>query len=264
MSFFSKGKKRIKKLNAAYIRRKCGFTAICFREITSTNAILKEYALQNAPEWTAVIAESQTEGKGRGDHSFYSPLGSGIYISILLRPKNKRLNPADITAAAGVAACEAIESLSERGCAIKWMNDVFIEGRKVAGILAESAVWEGERFVVVGAGFNLTTPEGGYPEEIAGTAASILGEDNRPFLREKMAIAFFAKLQEMMKAPSDEVFRAYKERLFLIGKTVLWQGREVRVSGLASDYRLEITTEDGEKQFLDSGEVSLSSKSFAE
>ena len=256
MFFFSKNKK--KKLNIPYIQRKCGITAICFREVTSTNAILKEYAKQGAPAFTAVIAESQTAGKGRGDHSFFSPQGSGIYISILLRTKNRAFKPADITAAAGVAACEAIESLSDKACSIKWMNDVFIDGKKVCGILAESGADGEDRFVVVGAGFNVNTPESGFPEEIAQIADSIFGEKAIPSAREKLAVAFFRKLDTMMRASSAELYRAYRERLFILGKTVIYEGREAVVSDLAFDFRLELTFSDGEKQYLDSGEISLS------
>ena len=257
MFFFSKNKKP--KLNVPMIQKKCGVTAICLKEVTSTNDILKEYVKQGAPVWTAVIAESQTKGKGRGDHTFFSPAGSGIYMSVLLKPKGKTFKPADITAAAGVAACEAIESIADTECAIKWMNDVFIDGKKVCGILAESTVLFDERFVVVGAGFNVNTPEGDFPEEIISTAGSILGDKVMPYAREKLVIAFFQKLDAMMRASSSELYRAYRDRLFIRGKKVVYEGKEAVVTDLAYDFRLELTMADGEKIYLDSGEISLSS-----
>lgn len=257
MHFFSKNKKP--KLNVPLIQRKCGVTAICLKEVTSTNDILKEYVKQGAPTWTAVIAESQTGGKGRGDHTFFSPQGSGIYMSVLLKPKSKSFKPADITAAAGVAACEAIESIADTECSIKWMNDVFIDGKKVCGILAESTQVFDERFVVVGAGFNINTPEGGFPDEIASTAGSILGDQVLSSAREKLVIAFFQKLDALLRASSSELYRAYRDRLFVLGKKVVYQGREAVVSDLAYDFRLELTMKDGERIYLDSGEISLSS-----
>ena len=257
MFFFSKNKKP--KLNVSLIQRKCGVTAICLKEVGSTNDILKEYAKQGAPAFTAVIAESQTGGKGRGDHTFFSPQGSGIYMSVLLKPKGKTFKPADITAAAGVAACEAIESVVDTECMIKWMNDVFIDGKKVCGILAESTTVFDERFVIVGAGFNINTPEGGFPEEIAGIAGSILGDKTVASIREKLVIAFFKKLDAMTRASSSELYRAYKDRLFILGRNVVYEEKTAVVSDLAYDFRLELTMENGEKKYLDSGEISLSS-----
>ena len=259
MFFFSKNKKP--KLNVPLIQRKCGVTAICLKEVTSTNDILKEYAKQGAPTFTAVIAESQTGGRGRGDHHFYSPHGSGIYMSVLLKPKGKSFKPADITAAAGVAACEAIESVVDTDCRIKWMNDVLIEGKKVCGILAESTTVFDERFVIVGAGFNINTPEGGFPEDISDIAGSILQDRSVSGVREKLVIAFFRKLDAMTRASSSELYRAYKDRLFVLGQTVIYEGQKAVVTDLLYDFRLEITLENGEKKQLDSGEISLPSLS---
>ena len=174
-------KKRTPKLNASYIRQKCGLSSVIFRTVTSTNAILKEYARQDAPAFTVVVAEEQTEGRGRGDHTFFSPLGTGVYMSVLLRYENRSFRPADITAAAGVAACEAIEKITPHECRIKWMNDVYVDGKKVAGILAEAgSVEKGGytkgSFVVVGVGFNVTIPEGGFPDEIRDRAGALFSE----------------------------------------------------------------------------------------
>ena len=256
MFFFSKNKKQ--KLNIPLIQRKCGITAICLKEVTSTNEILKEYAKQGAPAFTCVVAEHQTAGKGRGDHSFYSPQGSGIYMSVLLKPKAKGFKPADITAAAGVAACEAIESIADADCRIKWMNDIYIDGKKVCGILAESTTVMEERYVVVGAGFNITTPEGGFPDDISHIAGSILGEKTLSSAREKLVIAFFQKLDSTMRMSSNELYRAYRDRLFIIGQKVTYEGRSALVSDLAYDFRLELTFDNGDKKYLDSGEISLS------
>lgn len=249
--------KKIKKINTGYIQRSCGITACVFEEVTSTNAILKEYARQGAPEWTLVVADSQTEGRGRGDHTFFSPKGSGVYISLLLRPKSRVFSPADITAAAGVAACEAVESLSDRKAQIKWMNDIFCDGKKVAGILAESVLVGNDCFVVVGIGFNLTTPDGGFPEELADKADSIFGERPIRDLREKMTVAFFRQFEKRYRR-SEGVYRAYRDRLFVLGCAVTYEGKSAVVTDLASDYRLELTLESGEKVYLNSGEISLS------
>lgn len=260
---FHFSKKKTPKLNASYIRQKCGQSTVVFRSVTSTNAILKEYARQDAPDYTVVVAESQTAGRGRGEHSFFSPLGTGVYLSVLLRFGERSPRPADITAAAGVAACEAIESLSDRDCRIKWMNDIYIDGKKVAGILAESGRSDADSYmrgayVVVGVGFNLTLPEGNFPLEFRDRAGVIFEGKTPSYAREKLVNAFVSSLRRILSRDSFSLYGAYRDRLFILGRRVVYGGREATVSELASDFRLQLTFDDGSVVLLDSGEVSLS------
>lgn len=255
-------KKKTPALNASYIRQKCGQSTVVFRAVTSTNAILKEYARQDAPDHTVVVAEAQTEGRGRGEHSFFSPLGTGVYLSVLLRYGEKSFRPADITAAAGVAACEAIESISDRECKIKWMNDVYIEGKKVAGILAESGRSDGNSYqkgayVVVGVGFNLTHPEGDFPLEFRDRAGVIFDGTAPSLAREKLVNAFVTSLRRILSRDSFSLYGAYRDRLFILEERVEYGGRVATVSELLSDFRLQLTFDDGSVALLDSGEVSL-------
>lgn len=259
LTFF---KKRIPKLNTSYIQRKCGITATCFRKATSTNAILKEYVRQDAPHGTVVVAEEQTEGRGRGEHTFFSPLGSGVYLSILLRFEKKSFRPADITAAAGVAACETIEKMTDRECRIKWMNDVYIDGKKVAGILAESGsapsgAYSKGKYVIVGIGFNVSEPEGGFPDEIRDRAGAVFTEKVPRYAREELAVHFYDRLMKLIDKESATVYGAYRDRLFVLGKHVIYEGQNATVTDLLPDYRLALTMEDGTVRFLDSGEISL-------
>lgn len=254
--FFGK-KKRIPPLDAPRIQRHCGLTAAVYRQVDSTNEIAKAFARQGAPAYTTVVAASQTAGKGRGDHSFFSPEGTGVYISVILRPTVMPLNPAEVTAAAGVAAAETVEALSQKKAAIKWMNDIYLDGKKVAGILAESSFTREGPFIVVGVGFNLTDPEEGFPEEFACRAASVFGDAKIGDSRERAVITFFRKLESRMRSAEEDTYRAYRKRLFILGRRVEWQGREAAVTDLDGEYRLELTFDDGEKRLLDSGEVSL-------
>lgn len=245
------------KLNRNLIFRQCGITTLCFDELPSTNTLLKEYAKQGAPEYTAVIAAQQSAGRGRKDHAFFSPNGTGVYISILLRPPKRDFSPASVTATAGVAACEAIERVSDRTAEIKWVNDVFCSGKKVCGILTESSFFDDELFVVVGAGFNVLVPEGGFPNEIADTAGAIFDERKVGFLREKLAGAFYSKLKELKRLPPGVIYERYKSRLFVLGRNVSVEGRPAKVTGIDRDYRLEVVYEDGSSDSLYSGEISL-------
>ena len=246
----------MQKLSTSYIQRHCGPTACVFEELPSTNAILKEYAKQGAPTHTMVVAAAQSAGRGRGEHTFYSPAGTGIYFSILLRPP-RGFCPADITATAAVAACEAIEQLAGVDAEIKWLNDIYVHGKKVAGILAE-CFFEGEQPVVIlGVGVNLLPPAGGFPPEIAARAGAVLESSKQRFLREQTVILFFQKLEKHLRHAGG-VYALYRQRLFLLGKRVCFAGQTATVRDLLPDFRLELELADGTCKRLDSGEVSLS------
>ncbi len=108
--------------------------------VDSTNTLARQAASNGASEGTVVIAGEQTAGKGRLGRSFFSPGDTGLYMSVVLRPKISAEKAVTVTAAAAVAAAEAIEILSDRQAVIKWVNDVFVDGRKVCGILTEASL----------------------------------------------------------------------------------------------------------------------------
>ena len=202
-----------------------------------------------------VVAAAQSAGRGRGDHTFYSPAGTGIYFSILLRPA-RGFSPADITATAALAACEAIEQLADVNAEIKWLNDIYVKGKKVAGILAECIFVGDVPAVILGIGVNLLPPAEGFPPEIATRAGAVMEKSKQRFLREQMAIFFFQKLEKRLRNTAD-VYAAYRQRLFVLGKRVTFGGVPATVRDLLPDFRLEIELENGEIRRLDSGEISL-------
>lgn len=128
--------------------------------------MLREKANEEIPEGYVIIANGQTEGRGRRGRSFYSPVDTGIYLSILLRPKEIATNElTNLTSMAAVAACETIEEVSGQTPGIKWVNDIYIDGRKVSGILTEASISMENgsvEYVVVGIGFNVYLPEDGF------------------------------------------------------------------------------------------------------
>jgi BirA family biotin operon repressor/biotin-[acetyl-CoA-carboxylase] ligase len=226
-----------------------------FEEIPSTNAVIKEYAKQGAPTFTMAVAAAQSAGRGRGDHTFFSPKGTGVYLSILLRPACG-FAPADVTATAAVAACNAIQAVCGVYAEIKWLNDIYVGGKKVAGILAECVITDKAPAVVLGFGVNLLPPKGGFPPEIAARAGAVLEKSRMRFLRERMAIAFFGEFEKLYRNGTN-VYAAYRERSFLLGKRVIFAGQEATVRDLLPDFRLELEMSNGETRRLDSGEVSL-------
>lgn len=237
-----------------------------FPVLSSTNTVLKTMAAEDAPAGTAVLAAEQTAGRGRLGRSFFSPPAGGLYLSLLLRPD---LSPADaprLTSCAAVAVAEAVEELSGRATGIKWVNDVYMDRRKICGILTEAGMdLETSRvsYVVVGIGINLRTPEGGFPEEIRNIAGAAFDGLSVPDLRNRLAALVLDKLTDYASDPfSDTLFESYQARSLVPGRriTVLAPGREpvpAEALCLNRDYSLCVRFPDGTKKDLSSGEVSI-------
>ena len=129
------------------------------KRVDSTNAEARRRALEGAPEGTVIVAEEQWAGRGRPGKRFFSPAGSGVYLSVVLKPRISADQGQLITCAAAVAGARAIERMTGQDALIKWVNDIYMDGRKVAGILTEGVVdMESGRFehAVMGIGVNNT------------------------------------------------------------------------------------------------------------
>lgn len=237
-----------------------------YNRVGSTNTLLKAWAEDGCPEGTVAVAEEQTAGRGRRGRSFYSPPGSGLYLSILLRPRESAEAALPITTAAAVAAAEAIEALSGRETQIKWVNDVLLDGKKVCGILTEASLdveSGGLNYAIVGVGINALPPVGGFPEELREIAASVFERFDRPDLRCRLAAALLDRFFHHYRTlNSDECFAAYQRRCLVLGRrvTVLRGGTAVadaEVLSLERDYSLRVRYDDGTEELLNSGEVSV-------
>ena len=144
-----------------------------FQEIASTNSHLRELAEAGAPQGTVVVAESQTQGRGRLGRRWESPAFANLYLSILLRPKLAPAHAAQITLIAAVALADVVDTYAPGRAAIKWPNDILIGGKKLAGILTEASC-DAERvhYVILGIGVNLNYPVAAMPDEIRQRATS--------------------------------------------------------------------------------------------
>ena len=139
-----------------------GLTVQFREEVTSTNTLLRQQAEEGAPEGTVLVAARQTAGRGRRDRSFFSPADTGLYLSILLRPKLAPQEALYLTTCAAAAVALALEEFDLRP-QIKWVNDLFLEGKKVCGILTEGAIdpeTMGLRYAILGIGVNLFPRKG--------------------------------------------------------------------------------------------------------
>ena len=227
-----------------------------FKTVPSTNLVAKDYFERGEKEGI-FIAEKQTAGKGRLGRSFFSPAGSGLYISFLLRPS---VAPEDIyllTTTAAVAVCETIELFSGREASIKWVNDVLVADKKVCGILTEGAFDRGElSYAVVGIGINLFPPKEGFPEELESKAGTV-------FTAEKdCKEAFIADLiTRFLRLLTEDCYDRYVMRSVIRGRTIgiTWNGetKEAVVLGLDEKCRLLIRFSDGTQKLIDCGEVSV-------
>lgn len=232
-------------------------------ETPSTNQTLKQLALaEPLPQGSLVLADTQTAGRGRRDHTFYSPAGTGLYLSILLRPHQTLENSLTLTAAAAVAVCRAVRRLYRLEPEIKWVNDLFLHGKKVGGILTE-AVTDFETghmdFVVIGIGLNLFPPRGGFPDEIASLAGSLQDFKEEPLAHGRCRLAAEI-VNEMLRCLTDDSVMAEYARLNLLpGHRVrILQGdtqREALALAITPEGRLLVENEDGSREALLYGEV---------
>lgn len=234
--------------------------------IGSTNTALKELANRGEPEGLALVAGQQTEGRGRMGRSFYSPAGSGVYLSLLLRPKLAAAEGTRITACAAVAAAEVLEELSGRPIGIKWVNDLLLDGKKICGILTEASVdceSGSMNYVIVGLGVNAIAPEGGFPPELREVAGALFTERRLPELRCQIAAGILDRLWALCAGlPDADPFEAYRARSLVLGADVelLRPGQEpvpATVLSLERDYGLQVKLPDGSICKVQSGEVRI-------
>jgi BirA family biotin operon repressor/biotin-[acetyl-CoA-carboxylase] ligase len=228
--------------------------------LVSTSDRLKVLARGGAPEWTAVLADEQTGGRGREGRTWASPPG-GLYLSVLLRPRFAQVGLLPL--AAGVAVAEAA---SEMGVAteLKWPNDVLASGRKLAGILAEAASGpSGVEWVVLGLGVNVSLDRSSVPAEIAEALTSLAAEGARPRPVPEVAasvLACLAARYDALRSDAGAVLSAWRAR------AAPWEGRVVdvrtadgvvrgRMREVDEDGALVLELEAGERRRLLSGEV---------
>ena len=245
---------------------KRSFFEIEIREsVTSTNTVLKELASNGEREGHVLIALSQTAGKGRVGRSFYSPKGSGVYFSLLLRPALSPNDTALITCVAAVALCLALkETLSVDTC-IKWVNDVYFKNKKICGILTEASLdlnFNSVEYAVLGVGINIYPPEGGFPSDIQEVAGSLVSV-RRPFAQSRVIGRFLSEFYTLyFDFDPYKISSLYRKFNFTTGKKidVISKGAKRPATALAIDdrCRLIVRYEDtGEQDILQAGEISI-------
>ena len=239
------------------------FRVEIFDSLTSTNTYAKELAVSGSGE-VCIIARSQTCGRGRMDRSFFSPDG-GLYMSLLLRRNLKAADAVRLTTAAAVAVSRAIDAVAGVGSSIKWVNDIYLNGKKVCGILTEGKTSSDGMldFAIVGIGVNLALSESGFPADIADKAGAVfeaLPNNADNIIAARIINEFMTLISE---DNGEECLAEYRERSFIIGKDIdvillpSGMSKPARAIDIDDEYKLVVEYENGKTEALSSGEVSV-------
>lgn len=240
------------------------FSIDVYKSLDSTNTLLKKLAGQGAPEGKVIVAEEQTAGRGRLGRSFFSPAGTGIYFSLLLRPGVSASDATRITTAAAVAVALSLEAVAGVNAGIKWVNDVFVDGKKVCGILTEGAFdmeSGGMEYAVLGIGVNIAPPQGDFPPELRSIARAV-SETAVPGLKSRLIAEILKRFWGYYKNLTDKSYLAdYKQKSFILGQEVdVLAGdstRRATALDIDDDCRLVVRYDDGSTEALNSGEVRI-------
>lgn len=251
------------------IRARMGSTKIVgrkilyYRELGSTNTLVKELAAAGEPEGTAVIAGCQTAGRGRMARSFQSPPDKGLYLTVLLRPRlsPERLPP--VTALAGVAVCGAVERLCGVRPGLKWPNDPVLGGRKLCGILTERTAGGA---LAAGIGVNVAQTPADFSPEVAEVATSLLQETGQAVSRAALAAYLLEELDRMygalLSGDLGAYLTAYRRDCVNLGRRVQLISPDgtretVTAVGIDEDFGLVVREDRGGERTVRSGEVSV-------
>ena len=246
----------------ALINKKIEITE--YESVTSTNIIAKQ-AAPLLQEDMLVICAHQSEGRGRLGRSFFSPFCGGIYMSLCLHTSLSAKKLPLITTAAAVAVAQTLEEAADKQFGIKWVNDIYLDNKKVCGILTEGVFdpVSGKPYcAVLGIGINLTAPVGGYPEKLKGIAGAVF-EEECPKDKKNEIIAgiinrFYAFYDDIQ---SKSFLDDYRKRSTLDGKHIYYLKNGVKcegeVVGIDDDFHLLVKDKNNNVHSLDSGEVTV-------
>ena len=224
----------------------------------STNDEMKRRAEKGEKEISLLIAEKQTKGKGTKGRSFFSPEGTGIYMSFILRPACTLQECTLLTPMAAVSCARSVENVTGKKMQIKWVNDLYLDGKKAGGILTQAHLYENGKtveWVIVGIGINLSEPEDGFPEELKGiaTALSEKGENIKNRLIAETVNEFVSFYRSLTR---KEFIAEYSERLLGLNEEITVKEGDTQyrgtVVGIDDMCRLKIRLPDGAEKTVHS------------
>ena len=231
-----------------------------YETLDSTNQEAKRLLAAGEPCPMLLLAEEQTAGRGRRGRGFYSPAGEGLYMTLALQPRAALSQATLLTAAAAVAVAQAVEALTALACQIKWVNDVYLDGKKLCGILTEaSGSFEADALSSVCAGIGVNVRTRDFPEEFAGRACSLWP---RAVSRNRLAAEIAVRLLNFAAdLGARDFLEEYRRRSLVLGKAVTFtrDGGERRALavGIGENGELIVRYDDGREEALNAGEVRL-------
>ena len=233
-----------------------GVTVRVFDEIDSTNTEAKRMAIDGFRGDAILVANAQTAGRGRMGRNFYSPAQTGAYFSILHTLNTPLCDAVAITSAAAVAVMRAIRTLAGIQTDIKWVNDLYYNGKKICGILTEAVSAGESTHVIVGIGINLDTAD--FPKELEGIAGSLNAQIDSAVLIAQI----YRQIALYLQSPSNrEWLDDYRTHSMVLGRRVAWTEAQITREGIAEsidgDGALLIRDEENNLIRLHTGEVSL-------
>ena len=258
MDINKKHKFSSKKIKAHLDKSNCVNKIYNYKIVTSTNDVAKDIFKNGFKNNFLVIASKQTAGRGRGEKSFYSPL-SGLYLTLCI-PNISVGSLETLTCAAAVSASLAIEEKCAISPAIKWVNDLYLDGKKISGILCENVFSEknGNSAVLIGIGINLSDTSS-FPEDIRNTAGYISLKTSVEELIGEIVNNLFI----YANLPADKIISEYKKRSLMIGKEISYikDGKEMQatVTDIDNLGRLTVINSLGKTETLSSGEIKITS-----
>ncbi len=243
----------------------CDFKVV--ESTPSTNELAKQLAAKGAVDKTIVIAESQTEGKGRMGRTWQSEKGSSLTFSMILRPQVSPVHASKIGLMAGVSVAQAIHECTEADAKVKWPNDVLIGKKKVCGILTEmSAECDTIEYIVCGIGINVNQTS--FSDDLMAIATSLRQETGRDFVRGQLLLSFLTAFFEhydawMQKGDFTPVITEYTKQSMLVGQTVTVDNHGEKLTGLCVGFDKDgflVISKDGKRQRIMAGDVSIRSE----
>jgi BirA family biotin operon repressor/biotin-[acetyl-CoA-carboxylase] ligase len=243
--------------------KRIGFNVLCFEEVDSTNDVAWSSARQTGADGLVIFAEAQRRGRGRQGRRWLSPAGQNLLFSVLLCEAVETLSPEAVTIAAGLAVAEAIEQETHLHAELKWPNDVLIGGAKVAGVLVERRIENGNAAMVIGLGVNVAaTPPA---DQVDPPAVCLVDAAGEPVDRKALARAILGRLDDWIERIAagelTELHDAWvehcgmmHERVTAISSGLEYVGRIVDVSPLLG---LELIDDHGLRVHLPASNTSL-------
>lgn len=247
-------------------------TVFVYDTIDSTNTQARRHLQQGISAPHLVVAHQQTDGRGRLGRSFHSPQGSGLYMTLVFDSSAPLERLTSVTPVAAVATAEAISQVCGKEVSVKWVNDLYLEGKKVCGILTEAVTFAGGHHIMVGIGINITTRD--FPKGMRNPAGAVLGDNDPPVDQSRLCACI---VQRFMESVSPEkaanCLASYRKRLCFTGERVICtrhfpadseplppDSMEGIVMGVDEDYGLILALDNGTAEVLRGGEISIKPK----